>query len=95
MVHESASAVSAALSLRLFRCGSARLRLMGDDLVFDLVVSCLRDNLLVHQIELGPIRPSVDNFLRVGVADAGQSLELIFGRAVEIELVGRGSGRRS
>jgi hypothetical protein len=46
------------------------LRLFGDDLVLNFLVGGLRNNFLVHQVELGPIRPSRDDFLRISVADA-------------------------
>ena len=58
------------------------LRLLGDDLVLDFVVCGLGNNLPVDQVELGAIRTSSDNFLRVGVTNAGQGLELVRGGGV-------------
>src|SRR5262249_55237318 len=39
------------------------LLLLRDDLVLDFVVSCLRKNLLPHQVGLLRIRPTINNFL--------------------------------
>ena len=47
-----------------------RRRLLGDDFVFDLVVSGLRQNLLTDELVLPRIRPTVDDLLRVGRADS-------------------------
>ena len=46
------------------RCGSW-FRLLGDDLVFDLVVSRLRNNLPAHQISLHFIWTPIHDFLRI------------------------------
>src|SRR5580658_3865540 len=62
----------------------AGLGLLGDDHVFDLVVGGLRDDLFLYQIKFGAVGSAVDDLLRVGVADAGQLLELIFGCSVDV-----------
>src|ERR1700694_5409176 len=68
------------------------LRLLGDDFLFDFVVRCPENDVLVHQIQLGAIRAPVDDLLRIGVPDAGKWLGLIFGGSVDIELLGCWSG---
>ena len=68
------------------------LRLLGDDFLFDFLVSCPGNDVFVHQIQLGAIRAPVDDLLRIGVPDAGKCLESIFGSRVDIELLG-GWGR--
>src|ERR1700733_492821 len=74
----------------LLRGGHHRSRfgLLGDDHVFDLVVSCLGDDFLLHKFVLGPVGAAVDDFLRVSVADSWKLLELIFTGRVDVELVG-------
>src|SRR5580693_4080565 len=72
--------------LRWRRSRCIRLRLLGDDLVLHFVVSRLRDDLLMDQIQFRAIRTSCNDFLRVGVADAEQSLELIGSCGVDVEL---------
>src|SRR5215472_2272557 len=47
-----------------------RRSLLGYDLVGDLVVSCLRDDLLLNQLVLPFIGPPVDDFLVVCIPDA-------------------------
>src|SRR5579864_3422370 len=62
-----------------------RLGLLGDDQILDLVVSRLRNDLLLHQLVLGAIRPPVNDFLGIGVANAGQFLQLIFRCGIDIQ----------
>src|SRR4029077_6577707 len=79
----------------LLRTGASpiqRLLLLGDDFIFDLVVSGLGNNLLLHQIRLGFIGAAVDDLLRIGCANAGQGIELVLGGAVDVEQVACGSG---
>src|SRR6266852_8746651 len=74
-------------------CPRSRALLLGlvrDDLVLDLRVRRLRDDLLLPKLVLRLVRPPLDDLLRVGVADAGQLLELGLACGVEIELVGLG-----
>src|SRR5262249_9502076 len=60
-------------------------RLLGDDLVLDLVVGRLRDDLFGNQLLLLRVRPALDDLLGVGVADAGQLLELGLAGRIEVE----------
>lgn len=48
------------ISTKLFLCGSL---LFGNDFIFDLVVSRLRDYLLAHKISLDPVRTPVNDLL--------------------------------
>src|SRR5581483_4165154 len=61
--------------------------LVRDDLVFDLVVSGLRNDLLYHQVALGAIRPVVNDLLRQRLADAGQGLKLLLGGRIDVQLL--------
>src|SRR2546430_16951556 len=68
------------------------LLLLRDDLVLDFRVGGLRNDLLAHQVGLLGIRTSVNNLLRIFVADAGHSVQLILGCGVNVQQVGiRGS----
>src|SRR5262249_10810840 len=64
--------------------GSA-LFLLGDDLVFDLVVRRLRQHFLLHQLVLTLVRTVLDYFLGVRIADARQFLELFLRSAVNVD----------
>src|ERR1700722_11454655 len=44
----------------------------GDDFGADLVIGCGRNDFLVYQIRLGLVRPAVNNFLRIDIADSRQ-----------------------
>src|SRR3989442_9511407 len=61
--------------------------LLGDDLVLDLLVGGARQDLLGDQLVLPLVGPVVDDLLRQRVADAGQLLEVLVARAVEVELL--------
>src|SRR5438105_514474 len=80
-------------------CLCARFGLLGDDLIFDLVVSALRNDFLLHQVALGAVRPALDDFLRISIADTRQDFELLLGGSVYVEFVfprsGLGNWRRS
>ncbi len=65
----------------------AKLLLLGDDLVLDLVVGGLRENLLLHQVGFLGIGTAVNNLLRINGADAGQGVELVLGGRVDIQQV--------
>src|SRR5579863_3397472 len=59
---------------QLLWCGwshGAGLGLLGNDLVFDLVVGGLGNDFFVDEIQLGAIGAASDDFRRIGVADAG------------------------
>src|SRR5437867_12454259 len=62
-------------------------RLMGDDLIFNLLVGGSGNNLTSPQIALGAIRAAVNNLLRIFVTDTGQGVELVFGCGIDVELV--------
>src|SRR5258705_10276870 len=74
----------------------ARLRLLlgvaGDDLVLNLVVRGLRENASGDELVLGGVGTAVDDALGVGVANAGEGLELVRCGGVNIER--RSGGRR-
>src|SRR5438067_8639358 len=70
-------------SLRLFCACRGAVR---DDLVLDAVVRSLRNDVLAYQIVLCVVRTPVDNLLGIGIADARQRLQLIFGGRIDIEL---------
>ena len=82
-------ASGATRSLFRSRCRCARFGLFGDDQILDLVVSGLRDDLFLHQFVLGAVGTTVDDLLRIGVADPRQGFQLIFRCRIEVELVGR------
>ena len=48
----------------------------------------------LHQVGLLGVRTAVDDFLGVGGADTGKRVELLFGGAVDVDEIGRGSGSR-
>ena len=60
-------------------------RLLRDHQVLDLGVGRRRHDLLADQLVLLRVRAARDDLLRVRVADAGQRLQLILGRAVEVD----------
>src|SRR5262245_20372089 len=68
--------------------------LFGDDAARNLVVGGLGQDLLVHEIGLGTVRPAVDDFLRVGVADSGEFLELLLAGRIDVQQLSRRFRRR-
>jgi hypothetical protein len=60
----------------------------GDDLVFDLVVSGLREDASGNELILGGVGAAVDDSLRVGVANSGECLELVGCCGIDVQ--GRG-----
>ena len=62
--------------------------LFRDDPVFNFVIDCLRQNLLLHEFVLGFIRPALDDLRRVGVADAGDRLQLIGRSGIDVDQIG-------
>ena len=62
----------------------------GDDLVLDLVVSCLGKDAAGDELVFGGVGAAVDDALGVGVADAGKGLELVGGGGVDVERGGCG-----
>jgi hypothetical protein len=66
--------------------------LVGDDLVLDLVVDALGQDAARDELVLGGVRASVDDAFGVGVADAGDGLELIGGGGVDVDLIRRRGG---
>src|SRR5206468_10070477 len=69
---------------RPLRSGGSLL-LLRDDVVLDLVVGGLRDDLLLDQVVLPPVRTVVDYLLGIGLADPGEALQLVRGGAVDVE----------
>src|SRR5439155_12143242 len=85
-------------TLRLVLCGGPSWRtelrllrpLLGDDAVLDLVVSRLRNDLLLDQLVLRAVWTVLDDLLRVSVAYPGQRLKLIDGGCIDIHQPGGG-----
>ena len=65
--------------------GRGALGLLGAYFVGDFVVSRLGHDLFANEVGLGAIGAPFDDFLGVGVADAGEFLELVFGCGVEVD----------
>src|SRR5580704_12865199 len=65
------------------------LALLGDDFVFDLVVSRLGKHLLFHQVGLGPVRTAIDDLLGISRANAGKRIQLSFGGGVDVKQIRR------
>jgi hypothetical protein len=65
----------------------------GDDLVLDLVVSGLWEDASGNELIFCSIWAAVDDSLRVGVADPGESLELVGRCGVDVQ--GRGGSSSS
>src|SRR3984957_11143101 len=63
-----------------------------DDLVFDLVVSGLGQDASGDELVLGRVGPSIDDALRVGVADPGEGLELVGCGGIDVQGRSRSSG---
>src|SRR6185436_8126153 len=61
------------------------LRLLGDDVVLDLVVGRRGDDVLALELVLPLVRATVDDLLRVGVADARNLLQLGGGGGVDVD----------
>src|SRR5207253_9402714 len=64
------------------------LHLVRDDLVLDLCVRRFGDDLLLHQLVLRLVWPTLDDLLRVSVADPRQCLQLLLAGGVQVELLG-------
>jgi hypothetical protein len=62
--------------------------LLGDDLVLDLVVDALRQNTAGDELVFSGVGAVVDDALGVGVADAGDGLELVGRGGVDVDFVG-------
>src|SRR5215475_6041939 len=58
--------------------------LRGDHKVLDLVVRGLGNDLLLDQLVLTLVGPAVDDLLRVGITDSRKRLQVVGGRAIEI-----------
>ena len=63
----------------------------GDDLVLDFVVCGLRKDATGDELVLGGVGAAVDDAFGVGVADAGEGLELVGGGGINVE---RGAPRQ-
>src|SRR5580765_1910980 len=61
--------------------------LRSDDGVLDLVVDVLGQDAAGDELVLGGVGAAVDDALGVGIADAGEGLQLVRGRCVDVELV--------
>ena len=59
--------------------------MLGDYFVGDFVVRRLGHDLFANEIGLGAIGAAFDDFFGVGVADAGEFLELVFGGGVKVD----------
>ena len=59
--------------------------LLGDDLVLDAVIGLLRDDILVHEVVFALVGPARDDLCGIGLADAGQRVELVGGGGVDVE----------
>src|SRR5262249_19604515 len=60
-------------------------RLARDDPALDAVVDVRRQDLLPDQIVLALVRPSLDDRLRARGADAGQRIQLLLRRRVDVD----------
>src|SRR5215831_1822800 len=69
----------------------SNLFLLGDNLVFNLVVSGLGNDFLSYEVSLLCIWTAVDDFLRIRGADARKGVKLFFGGRVDVEQVSIGS----
>ena len=64
----------------------------GDDLILNLVVSGFRKNAARDKLVLRSVGAAVDDAFGVGVADAGEGLELVGCGGVDVELAGNSGG---
>src|SRR5262249_53885126 len=71
--------------LRLLR--GCRSTLFCDDLILDLVVSRLRNDLLLSQFVLGTIGSTIDDLLCVGITDAWYGHEFLLRGRIDIDRV--------
>src|SRR5271155_5079438 len=83
----------AAAGRQPLRESKKRLLLLGNDQVFDLVVRGLWNDLLLHQVGLLCIGAAINDLLGVGGTDARKCVELVLGRAVDVDEI-RGGGSR-
>ena len=77
------------IGLFLGRGHLVRFWLLRDDHVLDFVVSSLRNNFFMNQVELGAIGTSINDFLGIGIPNARQFFKLILSCGINVEL-GRG-----
>src|SRR5258706_15624527 len=64
--------------------------LLGDDLVLDLVVGCLRHDLLLDQLILTLVGAALDDGCRIGLADPRERVEFFGAGGIDVEQVGLG-----
>jgi len=76
---------SSSKGFRLFLFCRGRRALPCDDLIGNLVVSCLRNNVLPDKIILPAVGPVVDDLLGVGIADAGKRHQFLLARRVDVD----------
>ena len=70
------------------------LGLGGDNLVLNLVVCGARKDALGDELIFVGVGATVDDALRICIANAGESLELVGGSCIDVDLPGRCCGRR-
>ena len=59
--------------------------MVGDDLVFDLVIGRLGNDLLGQEIALGGVWAAIDDLLAVGLADPGKRGELFLAGGIDVD----------
>jgi hypothetical protein len=64
----------------------------GNDEVLDAVVGLLGENAAADELVLGRVGAPIDDPLGVGVADAGESFDLVGGGGVDVEQICSSSG---
>ena len=59
--------------------------LLRNDPILDLVVGRLRDDLLLHELILGTIRPPCYDLCRISIADSRECLQLLLARRIDVK----------
>ena len=63
-----------------------------DDLVLDLVVGRLRNDALLRELVLRGVRTALDDAVGVSIPNAGQRLQLVRSRGVDVQQLRAGRG---
>src|SRR5579862_1697192 len=71
----------------------SRLLLLGYDLVLDLGIRSGRNDFLLRQVGFLRVGTAIDNLLRIGRSDSGQSVELFLGGGIDVEQICAGCAR--